>query len=195
MKTATFSVLITLSALLPLLTAQGVDLTLQRESSGSDVVRAAVNRIQAVLSFDFDLQLLRRIAFVESRDGTDTDTYRPEYHGGIWHVDEDKFFSTQANSTPNVERHDAIRKSFNIDWPSVQWSDLRIPLYSGIAARLFLLNISDTETIPCNVPGQATYWRTHYRVYCGKTCNETEVTFIENVNMLTHSNRKSRKKK
>ena len=83
MKT-TFGVLITLSALLPLLTAQGVDLTLQRESSGSDVVRAAVNRIQAVLSFD--RQLLRRIAFVESRDGTDTDTYRPEYHGGIWQV-------------------------------------------------------------------------------------------------------------
>ena len=48
MKTATFSVLITLSALLPLLTAQGVDLTLQREASGSDVVRAAVNRIQEV---------------------------------------------------------------------------------------------------------------------------------------------------
>ncbi len=84
MTTATFSVLITLSALLPLLTAQGVDLTLQREASGSDVVRAAVNRIQAVLSFD--RQLLRRIAFVESRDGTDTDTYRPEYHGGIWQV-------------------------------------------------------------------------------------------------------------
>ncbi len=110
------------------------------------------------------------------------------------HVHEDKFLSTQANSTPNVERHDAIRESFNIDWPSVQWSDLRIPLYSGIAARLFLLNISDTEPIPCNVPGQAAYWRTYYRVYCGKTCNEAEVTFIENVNMLTHSNRKSRKK-
>ncbi len=71
MKT-TFGVLITLSALLPLLTAQGVDLTLQRESSGSDVVRAAVNRIQAVLSFD--RQLLRRIAFVESRDGKLTRT-------------------------------------------------------------------------------------------------------------------------
>ncbi len=192
MKTATFSVLVTLSALLPLLTAQGVDLTLQREASGSNVVRAAVNRIQAVLNID--LQLLRRIAFVESRDGTHTDTYRPEYNGGIWQVEEDKFLSTQANTALNVERHDAIREAFNIDWPSVQWSDLRIPLYSGIAARLFLLNISDTEPIPCDVPGQAAYWRTHYRVYCGKTCNETEVTFIENVNILTNSNRKSRKK-
>ena len=185
MKTATFSVLIILSALLPLLTAQGVDLTLQREASGSDVVRAAVNRIQTVL--DFDRQFLRRIAFVESRDGTDTDTYRPGYNGGIWQVDEDKFLTTQVNSALNVERHDAIREAFDIDWPSVQWRDLRIPLYSGIAARLFLLNISDTESIPCDVPGQAAYYN---RVYCGLTCNETEQEFIENVNTLTNRNRK-----
>ena len=185
MKTATFSVLVTLSALLPLLTAQGVDLTLQREASGSNVVRAAVNRIQAVLNFD--QQLLRRIAFVESRDGTDTDTYRPGYNGGIWQVDEDKFLSTQANSTLNVERHDYIREEFNIDWPNVRWSDLRIPLYSGIAAKLFLLNISDRKPIPCDLPGQAAYWRTHY---CGMTCNKTEVTFIENVNTLTNRHRK-----
>ena len=176
MKAATFSVLITL---LPLLTAQGVDLTLQREASGSDVVRAAVNRIQTVL--DFDRQLLRRIAFVESRDGIDTDTYRPGYNGGIWQVDEDKFLTTQANSALNDERHDAIREAFDIDWPSVQWRDLRIPLYSGIAARLFLL-ISDTEPIPCDIPGQAAYYN---RVYCGLTCNETEQHFIENVNIIS----------
>ena len=187
MKTATFSVLITLSALLPLLTAQGVDLTLQREASGSNVVKAAVNRIQAVLNFDrqllesnFDLQLLRRIAYVESRDGTHTDTYRPGYNGGIWQVDEDKFLSTQANTALNVERHDAIREAFNIDWPSVQWSDLRIPLYSGIAAKLFLLNISDTEPIPCDVPGQAAYWRTHY-----SSCNTIVEKYIEDVTLLT----------
>ncbi len=185
MKTATFSVLVTLSVLLPPLTAQGVDLTLQREASGSNVVRAAVNRIQAVL--EFDQQLLRRIAFVESRDGTDTDTYRLGYNGGIWQVDEDKFLSTQANSTLNVLRHNTLRKEFNIDWPSVQWSDLRIPLYSGIAAKLFLLNISDRKPIPCDLPGQAAYWRTHY---CGMTCNKTEVTFIENVNTLTNRHRK-----
>ena len=182
MKTATFSVLITLSALLPLLTAQGVDLTLQREASGSDVVRAAVNRIQAM--FGFDRQLLRRIAFVESRDGTDTDTYRPGYNGGIWQVDEDKFLTTQANSALNVERHDAIREAFDIDWPSVQWRDLRIPLYSGIAARLFLLNISDTESIPCDVPGQAAYWSTHY------SSNTIVETYIEDVTLLTSKNRK-----
>ncbi len=181
MKTASFSVLITLSALLPLLTAQGVDLTLQREASGSDVVRAAVNRIQAM--FGFDRQLLRRIAFVESRDETDTDTYRPGYNGGIWQVDEDKFLSTQdtnRSSTQNV----AVRTAFNIDWPSVQWRDLRIPLYSGIAARLFLLNISDTESIPCDVPGQAAYWSTHY------SSNTIVETYIEDVTLLTSKNRK-----
>ena len=104
-------------------------------------------------------------------------------NGGIWQVDEDKFLSiqdTNRSSTRNV----AVRTAFNIDWPSVQWRDLRIPLYSGIAARLFLLNISDTESIPCDIPGQAAYWSTHY------SSNTIVETYIEDVTLLTSENRK-----
>ena len=152
---------LTLLSILQLSAQQGVDRTLVPGASGAAVVRATVNKIQDVFGTD-DHQFLRRIAFVESEDGNDRDTYRSGYHGGIWQVDKSEFLSTQNNaSNPQLtQRYQMISKAFKIDWPSIQWSDLRIPLYSGIAARLLLLNI--TEAIPCDIQRQATYWRTHY---------------------------------
>ena len=144
---------------------QGVDRTLEREASGADVVKATVNKIQNV--FGDDHQFLRRVAFVESKDGVDSNTYRPGYHGGIWQVDEIGFRDTQDTvSHPRLtDRYEQIKEEFGIDWPSVQWSDLRIPLYSGIAARLKLLNIP--AAIPCDKEGQATYWKTYYNTNAG----------------------------
>ena len=141
-------------------TQQGVDRTMVSEATDSDVARAVSNRIQAV--FGDDRQFLRRIAFVESKDATDIDTYRPGYHGGMWQVDEDVFAITQDTVThPGlVALHQQIFDNFAINWTTVDWTDLRIPLYSGLAARLFLSTIP--EEIPCDIAGQATYWATHY---------------------------------
>ena len=114
--------------------------------------------------FGDDRQFLRRIAFVESTDGTDSDTFRQGYHGGIWQVDEDIFEITQDTATyPELaDLHQQIFDNFGpgIDWTRVSWNDLRIPLFSGLAARLFLSTIP--EEIPCDIAGQATYWVTHY---------------------------------
>ena len=150
---------LTLLSILQLSAQQGVDRTLVPGASGAAVVRATVNKIQDV--FGDDHQFLRRIAFVESKDGTDKNTYRPGYHGGIWQVDEIGFQATQdtASHSRLKERHKKINEEFGIKWPSVQWSDLRIPLYSAIAARLFLLNIPGD--IPCDIQGQANYWKAH----------------------------------
>ena len=140
---------------------QGVDLTREPGASGTDVVRAVVNRIQAV--FGADNQFLRRIAYVESRDGTDLDTYRSGYHGGIWQVDESAFRDTQDfTSHPELlAKYEMIRMEFGIDWlQAVQWMDLRKPLYSGIAARLFISNIP--SEIPCDIAGQGNYWADLY---------------------------------
>ena len=141
-------------------TQQGVDRTMVSEATDSDVARAVSNRVQAV--FGDDRQFLRRIAFVESKDATDIDTYRPGYHRGMWQVDEDVFAITQDTVThPGlVALHQQIFDNFAINWNTVDWTDLRIPLYSGLAARLFLSTIP--EEIPCDIAGQATYWATHY---------------------------------
>ena len=156
---------LTLLSAFQLSVQQGVDRTLERGVSGADVVKATVNKIQNV--FGDDQQFLRRIAYVESKDGTDSNTYRSGYHGGIWQVDEIGFLDTQNTvSHPRLDvRYEQITEEFGIDWPSVQWSDLRIPLYSAIAARLILLNIP--EAIPCGIQGQATYWKTYYNTDAG----------------------------
>lgn len=42
--------------------------------------------------FSEDRLFLRRLAYVESRDGTDAKTYRAGYNGGIWQVNDIVFF-------------------------------------------------------------------------------------------------------
>ena len=160
-------------------TQLGVDRTLESEASGADVVRAVVDKIQDI--FGNDHQFLRRIAFVQSKDGTDRNTYRCGYHGGIWQVDEIGFMDTQnTKSHPRLTtRYRLIKNAFGIDWPSVQWTDLRIPLYSGLAARLFLLN--KPSAIPQDIAGQARYWKRYYNTDSGAG---SETKFINDVEAL-----------
>lgn len=159
--------------------AQGVDRTLEAEASGVSEVRAVVGKIEAV--FGNDNQFLRRIAYVESIDGTHQNTYQNGYHGGIWQVDEIGFRDTQnIASHPGLSaKYEQIMREFGINWPDVEWMDLRKPLYSGIAARLKLLNI--LAPIPCDIAGQAAYWKRYYNTVLGRG---TEQKFIDDVRAL-----------
>ena len=141
-----------------------VDKTLIAEESGPDVVPAAIGRIKESDIFPSDKQFLRRIAYVESKDGTDQGTYRDGYHGGIWQVDEIRFCDTQdIISHPGlIEKFDKIQIFFGIDWRQVQWEDLRKPLYSGLAARLKLSNIEDEIPLSNNLEAQGHYWKNYY---------------------------------
>jgi hypothetical protein len=58
-----------------------------------------------------------------------------------------------------------IQDIFGIDWPSLTWEECRKPLVSGLAARLYLHYNSraDTNGIPRDIVGQATFWQTYYR--------------------------------
>ena len=160
--------------------AQGRDLTRTPGSSGANVVQATVAQIRDSGIFPDDHQLLRRIAWVESRDGTHLLTYRQGYHGGIWQVDLTGFRDTQdTTSHPElVSKFREIQGRFNIDWRSVQWEDLRKPLYSGLAARLFLSNVAESIPLASDVAGQASYWKRHYNTESGAG---TEAGFIEDV--------------
>lgn len=54
----------------------------------------------------------------------------------VYQVDQDKFRETQTSSGLQNEKN-IIRNTFGINWDYVTWSDLRKPLYSGIAAALY----------------------------------------------------------
>ena len=130
--------------------------------------------------FPSDNGFLRRIAWVESKFGNDRGTYRTDYHGGIWQVDEIGFDDTKNTAAhPSLARkYKLIHDYFNIDWKEVTWEDLRKPLYSGLAARLFLSNVK--SKIPTTLCGQAAYWKKHYN----KTGKGTVSKFVEDVNAL-----------
>ncbi|XP_025101567.1 uncharacterized protein LOC112568475 [Pomacea canaliculata] len=145
---------------------QGADTTREANKGGASVVEAVVDLIRSNCIFSEDRLFLRRLAYVESRDGTDIKTYRPGYDGGIWQVDEDKFNATLACSSVLATYCAKIRQPpFNINWRSVTWSDLRKPLYSGLAATFYLLlRLGDsTSAIPGDIKNQSILWSQYYR--------------------------------
>ena len=158
------AVLAVLYGLLRIVSAQGQDLTIQAGANGTSVVAACVSRIQQSEIFSSDNELLRRIAYVETNDGNDADTYRDGYDGGIWAVNQNLLQSTQNTASYSVliNLHQQIETSFSIEWSAVQWSDLRKPLYSALAARLYFYTVSTSIPISSNIQSQATYWATYY---------------------------------
>ena len=93
---------------------------------GKEVVETVVNRINNAKYkdkkvFADDFHLLRRIAYVESKDGTDPNTYRDGYCGGIWQVDKIAFDETQkpGSHAGLKDKYEAIKAAFGIEWPTV----------------------------------------------------------------------------
>ena len=104
------------SLLLSLIQCQGQDLTIQAGTNGSAVVSACISRLEQSGIFTSDNEMLRRIAYVETNNGNHEDTYRSNYHGGIWAVDEDLFDGTQdTTSQPNlIGLHQSIESCKNV---------------------------------------------------------------------------------
>lgn len=144
--------------------AAAQNITYQEGAAGSEATLLSIGSIQQSGVFGDDNELLRRIAYTETRDGTLSDTYRAGYHGGIWAVDEDKFLRTKntAQYTRLPAKFQQIQFHFGINWSSVQWRELRKPLYSALAARLVIyiapVSIPSTD----DLPAQAQFWVAHY---------------------------------
>ena len=165
--------------------SSATDLTLKERATGADVVEAVIDRIYGTdpLHFDDDYDILKRIAWAESRFGNDSDTFRVNFTGGIWQMNERKYELTKnLNLYPALNvTHQNISSAFQINWLNTTWSDLLKPLYSGLAARLFLSTIN--EPIPQTLEGQAKYWNDYYNN--ADALNETH--FIEEVTEYENS--------
>ena len=133
------------------------DLTRMPKAKGGDVVRTVVDMIQESEIFPDDKQLLRRIAYVETKDGYVN--YRRKQ--GIWGITREMLLKTKDDQSLQLNRN-AISTTFNISWPGVRISELSKPLYSGLAARLFLSTISEPIPEQGDIDGQADYYKRHY---------------------------------
>ncbi|XP_060078237.1 uncharacterized protein LOC132557733 [Ylistrum balloti] len=139
------------------------DLTMQERTFGSAVVQAVTDRIRDSCIYSDDRLFIRRLAIVQSDDGEMSTTYRPGYNGGIWQIDEAKFISTRScGSSAIYQECGLILSKFNITWSSVQWTDLLKPLYSGLAASLYL-KLQGADPAPGDVAGQASLWKTYFQ--------------------------------
>ena len=162
---------------------QSVDLTRVAGSTGAAVVRAAVDLIQQSGVFPDDRSFLRRLAYVESRDGEHPDTFRDGYYGGIWQVNNSTagFLDTKntASHSNLLGIYPKIQSHFGINWPTVQWMELRKPLYSALAARLYLFNKPQIP-LASNLQAQANYWKANYNTDTGTTAQ----LFVDDVTAL-----------
>lgn len=140
-------------ALLAHLTSGSVDLTRIAGTIGEDVVDATINQMKDSCIFQNDYLFLKRLAFVNSHYGTNPDTYRSQYDGGIWQVDLSHFQQTVGTSLKN-----SINASFGIDWSTVAWNDLRKPLFSGIAMMLYIER--HTLSVPKTILSQGAFYAT-----------------------------------
>ena len=94
---------------------------LEDGANGTAVVLLSVVHIQQAAIFPDDSELLRRIAYVETRDGVSNTTNI----GGIWAVNEEAFEMTK--SSPNILlrlKLTQISQSFGIEWRDVELSNL-----------------------------------------------------------------------
>lgn len=133
-----------------------VDHTRLPNTNGTSIVLACVRMIERSGIFQDDYQTLRRIAYLETNDGKRQLTYRPQFHGGIWAINESAFNSLPATNTwSNIHTH------FGINWTSVVWGDLRKPLYSALAARLYIDQLINVSTLN-DSSHQASMWANQY---------------------------------
>ena len=108
--------------------------------------------------------------------------HRQGYDGGIWQVDESVFDKTQ-NTTAHPELtqlYAQINSALGIDWPASTWVDLRRPLYSALAARLFFSIVGEDIPPLGDLQGQAEYWDSNFNSDPGDTVQD----FLDSVNEL-----------
>ena len=131
-----------------------LDRTLTPGEGGGDVVRAVISKIETtnctllLRTESAFAPFMRTMAFVETRDGEELNAIG----GGIWNVSEAIFMRTQ-NDSPltfiNCLQQESSQNHIGpLNWTSLTYANLSIPLYSGVAVRMFMHLSRQLETSP-----------------------------------------------
>ena len=146
---------------------------MKEKAEGADVVEETLRRLAEARIFPDDHGFMRRIAFVESRDGTHPNTFRDpksEAGVGIWQMDKGTFVwlttSKRDFKTTRENYYGLIKKRFKIDISEMlERKELYKPLVAALLARVYLL--TKPEKIPPDMEDQAKYWKKHYNTEAG----------------------------
>ena len=145
----------------------GLDRTLTPGEQGdSDVVRAVISKIETtncstLLRTELAVApFMRTMAYVETEDGEELN----EIGGGIWNVGEANFMRTQNNDSLRtfincLQQESSQNHIGPLNWTSLTYTNLSIPLYSGLAVRM-LVELSSGLPTP---PMYPLYWNTVFK--------------------------------
>ena len=97
-------------------------------------------------------------------------------------VDSLKLMVSQSCMSRTIRECNLIQSEFGINWMRVRWAELRKPLYSGLAAAMYILTKA-TNQIPGDIAGQARFWRDNFNSF-GHTA-----TFVNRAEMLRDNGR------
>lgn len=118
-------------------------------------------------------QFLREIANVESKFGTDNNTFKRKDSSGIFQVEDKAFNEVQRRLNPNEDvgasvraYNEYLKENVGIDLTKVSYQDLDSPIYSAAFARAYLKIFP--EAIPSDVEGRGAYWKKYYNTEKGK---------------------------
>ena len=78
--------------------AVAVDRTREERAVGAEIVQAVVDLIRENCIYPKDRLYLRRLAYVESKDGLDPSTFRSGFYGGIWQVGHNFYLFVECKS-------------------------------------------------------------------------------------------------
>ena len=141
-------------------------------ANGSEVVEAVVQMLIHSGIFGPDHRFLRRIAFVETKDGTETMTSDSGCNKrvGIWGITTTMLRSMQDKMRNQVyprlmTTNEKLCQRFGVNMSGYERLDLTNALVSGIAARFYLLYqsvLKNIMSLPRCVSKQAMFWDDHY---------------------------------
>lgn len=166
------------------------DATLIPDTGGCEVIEAVLTKIEAAEIFDEDNGFLRRLAYVETRAGQSPSTKG----NGPWAVTESMLQATQVNvsddATDYMRLHPLryliwnstkLRDANNarIVWRDVTFEQLRQPLFSALASRVYLhlLTSRSGSGVSLRLDSQATFWSKNFAF--GSVSSQEETRRIE----------------
>ena len=152
----------------------------QDGANGSCVVEAVLKHLEDSGIFPPDHGFMRRIAYVETKDGTNitenTNVVILEHKRvGIWGLSDNmvnsmrhqlKLHRHETKYDILAEYSEQIYRKFDVSMTGDEKLNLRIPLVSGIAARFYFeyLTVLRNEELPEDLARQAFFWASYYRL-------------------------------
>lgn len=141
------------------------------DSSGIDVISDAVFLTERSGIFSKDHHFVKRIAIVEAAMN------KTSKEGGLWRIDRCAFTGITQNRRKYrrlVSLQKRVRKTYGITWSRIRHFDLRRPIYSVLAVRLYL-EIT-MPTIPRRLRSQALLFSQEYHKCADLSSGEIDLS-------------------